>query len=207
MAGSRYHLLCSDIGGVLGTNGWDSRLRRKAAAHFGLDFEELERRHQLMFDTFERGYLSFEGYISHVFLHEQRAFLSEDIREFAFAHSIEWPENIALLRTVKRANGLKLGLLSNEGEGLTAYRVRKWGLRELADFLVFSHCVHMRKPDHAIWQLALDLAQARPSEAIYIDDREMFAAIAADLGFTAIHHTSLEKTKQRLQELDLTVEE
>ncbi len=207
MAGSRYHMLCSDIGGVLGTNGWDSQLRRKAAAHFGLDFEQIEHRHQLMFDTFERGFLSFEGYISHVFLHEPREFMSEDIREFAYAESVPWPENIALLRTVKRANRLKLGLLSNEGEGLTSYRVRKWGLRDLADFLVFSHCVHMRKPDHAIWQLALDLAQAEPSEAIYIDDREMFASIAGDLGFTAIHHTSLEGTTRRLQELGLTVAE
>jgi putative hydrolase of the HAD superfamily len=118
-----------------------------------------------------------------------------------------WPENIALLRTVKRCNGLKLGLISNEGEGLTAYRVRKWGLRDLADFMVFSHCVHMRKPDPAIWQLALDLAQADVPEAIYIDDREMFVKIAAELGFTAIHHTSLAGTRQQLQELGLVVDE
>jgi len=96
-------------------------------------------------------------------------------------------------------------LISNEGEGLTEHRVRKFGLRELADFLVFSYFVHMRKPDLEIWNLALNLAQVDPSETIYIDDREMFAEVAAEMGFTAICHVSLEKTRDRLLQLGLRV--
>jgi putative hydrolase of the HAD superfamily len=81
--------------------------------------------------------------------------------------------------------------------------VDKFGLRDLADFMVISHCVHMRKPDPQIWKLALDLAQVTAREAIYIDDRKMFVEAAADLGFSAIHHTSLGKTEERLQQLGL----
>lgn len=205
MAKSRFHALFSDIGGVLGTNGWDTRLRSKAAQRFQCDAEEIERRHGLVFDSFERGYMSFEQYLRHVFFAEPRDFDLEDVREFAYSESVAWPENIRLLQTVKASNGLKLALISNEGEGLTNYRVRSWGLRNWADFLVFSHCVHYRKPDHAIWQLALDLAQARAEECIYIDDRQMFVDIARELGFTALQHQSLERTRDQLQELGLRV--
>jgi putative hydrolase of the HAD superfamily len=206
MAGPLFHVLFSDIGGVLGTNGWDTRLRFKIAEQYGLNFDELERRHHLMFDSFERGYMRFEDYLRHVFFEQERDFRLEEIRDFAFSQSIAWTENIDLLRRVKARNGLKLALISNEGEGLTDYRVRAWGLRELADFLVFSYCVHMRKPDHAIWQLALDLAQAKPEESIYIDDRPIFVEIARDLGFTAIHHVSLESTRDELKNLGLAVD-
>lgn len=205
MANFRFHALFSDIGGVLGTNGWDTRLRAKAAAHFRCDPEDIKRRHGLVFDSFERGYMCFEEYLRYVFFAEPRDFNLEDVREFAYAESVAWPENIELLQHVKAANRLKLALISNEGEGLTNYRVRSWGLRDWADFLVFSHCVHYRKPDHAMWQLALDLAQAQASECIYIDDRDMFVNIARDLGFTAIHHVSLERTREQLAELGLSV--
>ncbi len=52
---SRFRVLYSDIGGVLGTNGWDTNLRMTIAAHYGVDFESIEKRHQLMFDSYERG--------------------------------------------------------------------------------------------------------------------------------------------------------
>jgi putative hydrolase of the HAD superfamily len=199
----RFRILYSDIGGVLGTNGWDAALRQKAAAHFHLDLDEIEPRHHLMFDSYERGFMSFEDYLRHVFFARPRNFTLEQIREFTYNQSIAWPENIEFFRRVKQANNLKLALLSNEGRGITEHRIGKFGLRELADFMVISHCVRLRKPDREIWQLALNLAQASPEEAIYIDDREMFSSVAAELGFTAIHHVSLEETRARLRALDL----
>ena len=106
---------------------------------------------------------------------------------------------------MKETNGLKIGLISNEGQGITEHRMGKFGLRDLADFIVVSHYVHMRKPDRQIWRLALNLAQATPEESIYVDDREMFAAVAAELGFTAVHHVSLENTRRRFGQLGLVV--
>ena len=43
-----------DIGGVLLTNGWDGPTRALAAKTFGLDLKELDNRHHLTFETFER---------------------------------------------------------------------------------------------------------------------------------------------------------
>jgi putative hydrolase of the HAD superfamily len=202
----RFHILYSDIGGVLGTNGWDGALRRKVALHFDIDMEEIEPRHHLMFDSYERGYMSFEDYLRSVFFGRARDFTIEQVRDFTYEQSIPWPENIEFFQRVKQANGLKLGLISNEGRGITEHRVRKFGLRELADFMVISHCVRLRKPDPEIWQLALYLAQVKPHESIYVDDREMFANVAAGMGFAAVHHVSLENTRERLRELGLQVD-
>lgn len=206
MGGQRFRMLYSDIGGVLGTNGWDANLRKKIAREFRLDFDEIESRHHLIFDSFERGYMSFEDYLARVFFASPREFTLEQLRDYTYNASTPWPENIAFFQRVKTTNGLKMGLISNEGQGITEHRVVKFGLRALADFLVISHFVHFRKPDREIWQLALNLAQATPQESIYIDDREMFVNVAADLGFTAVHHESLETTRERLRGLGLIVD-
>jgi putative hydrolase of the HAD superfamily len=199
-------MLYSDIGGVLGTNGWDTPLRQRACAFFHVDFDEVDRRHQLMFDSYERGFMRLEEYLRHVFFFTPRDFTLEELRDYVYAGSVGWLENIAFFAQVKRTNGLKLGLISNEGQGITEHRVGKFGLREIADFMVISHCVQLRKPDRQIWQLALDLAQATASESIYVDDREMFVQVAANIGFTAIQHVSLEQTRAEFQRLGLAVE-
>lgn len=206
MAHAKFRLLYSDIGGVLGTNGWDARLRNDITAHFGVDFDEIDSRHHLTFDSFERGYMTFADYLQHVFFASPRAFTLEELRDYTYSRSVPWPENIEFFKRLKRANQLKVGLISNEGQGITEYRMAHFGLRELADFMVISHFVHLRKPDREIWQLALNLAQATTEESIYIDDREMFAHIAAEIGFTAIHHVSLESTAEQLGNLGLTIE-
>ena len=206
MALTPFRALFSDIGGVIGTNGWDTALRQKVSQRFKCDVEEVQARHRLLFDSYERGFLTFEEYLRKVFFFRSRDFTVEDVREYAFAQSIAWPENIALLSRVKSANRIKLAFISNEGEGLTQYRVEKFGLSMLADFVVFSCFVHMRKPDFEIWELALKLAQVKASESIYIDDRPLFAEIASDLGFTSIHHVSLQQTCEDLRSLGLTTD-
>jgi putative hydrolase of the HAD superfamily len=203
MADPRFRVLYSDIGGVLGTNGWDTGIRRDVCAKFKVPVKEIDKRHQLMFDSFERGFMKFEDYLRWVFFASPQAFSLEDLRDYILQASIPWPQNIALMHEVKKANGLKLGLISNEGQGITEHRMNAFGLREVADFIVVSHCVHMRKPDRQIWQLALDLAQVTPDQCIYVDDREMFVNVAATLGFTAFQHVDLDSTRQKFERLGL----
>jgi putative hydrolase of the HAD superfamily len=200
---SAFRLLCCDIGGVLGTNGWDSELREKVCTHFRVSPESIDERHRLMFDTYERGFMDFETYLRYVFFDQPRAFSLEDLRNYIYAGSQPWPDNIALFTRVKKMNGLKLALISNEGQGIAGYRVDTFGLRELADFMVISHCVHLRKPDRQIWQLTLDLAQVKPAESIYVDDRAPFVQVAANIGFTAFPHGSVETTREQFQRLGL----
>lgn len=156
-----------------------------------------------MFDTYERGFMDFETYLRYVFFDTPRAFDLAELRDYIYAGSQPWPENIALFSHVKKINGLKLALISNEGQGIARYRVNTFGLRELADFMVISHCVHLRKPDREIWQLTLDLAQVTASESIYVDDRAPFVQVAADIGFAAFPHVSLDATREQFRKLGL----
>ena len=204
MGNPRFRVLYSDIGGVLGTNGWDSDLRRRITEHFHVDPDEIEPRHHLMFDSFERGYLSFEEYLEEVFFFTPRDFSLEELRTYAYHASEPWPENIHFFKRLKKANALKVGLISNEGRGITEHRVKKFGLRDLADFMVISHFVHYRKPDPEIWMLALNLAQAEVTECLYVDDRAIFVKAAAAMGLTAVHYTSLLDIRQQFQNIGLT---
>jgi putative hydrolase of the HAD superfamily len=203
MSGGKFKIVFTDIGGVLGTNGWGSGLRAEVVDRFNLDAVAIDKLHHLVFDSYERGFLSFQQYLQYVFFDQPRPFELAELRDHIYEGSIPWPENIDLFRRVKVANGVKLALISNEGQGITEHRMDKFGLREVADFIVMSHCVHMRKPDAQIWKLALDLAQVTAQEAVYVDDREIFVRVAADLGFTAFQHVSLKQTRQSFEALGL----
>ncbi len=54
-----------DVGGVLMSNGWDHRLRQKTAEKFGIEYDEMDRRHQLIFNTYEIGKLTFDEYLEY----------------------------------------------------------------------------------------------------------------------------------------------
>lgn len=164
-------VLFLDIGGVLLTNGWDHHMRQRAAEEFGLDYEEMNDRHSMTFDTYERGLLSLDDYLNRVVFYEPRAFSPQQFRQYMFGRSEAISDNIAFFRRVAHANGLRVGAISNEGRELTVHRVRTFHLTELIDFFISSCFVHFRKPDEAIYRLALDIAQVPPQRTVYIGDR------------------------------------
>lgn len=203
MQNSRYKILFTDVGGVIATNGWDSTLRRRVVEHFNLDPRETEGRHRLVFDAYEHGKMTFEDYLRWTIFYKPRPFTVEEARSYVYDQGKLLPGTYDMYGQVKAKNKVKLALISNEGSGLTQNRVAKFKLAELADFMVFSYAVQMRKPDSGIWKLALSLGQVSAEESIYIDDRKLFVEFAAELGFTVHHHVSCEHTAAWLAELGL----
>jgi putative hydrolase of the HAD superfamily len=49
-----------DVGGVLLTNGWDHRARRRAVSQFKLEWNEIESRHGLFVEPYELGLIGLE---------------------------------------------------------------------------------------------------------------------------------------------------
>jgi putative hydrolase of the HAD superfamily len=47
--------------------------------------------------------------------------------------------------------------------------------------------VKLRKPDEAIYELALAMTQREPQECVFIDDREVNLECARRLGMHALH--------------------
>jgi putative hydrolase of the HAD superfamily len=68
-----------------------------------------------------------------------------------------------------RASGLRVGVLSNAGSQLPAF-LASLGLADLLDFAVVSAVEGVRKPDRRIFERALELAGARPEEALHVGD-------------------------------------
>jgi putative hydrolase of the HAD superfamily len=195
-----------DIGGVLLTNGWDRHMRRAAADEFNLDYEEMNERHHLTFDTYEEGKLSLSDYLQRVVFFEKRSFAQDNFKDFMFAQSKPKDEMIDLIKSLKERHGLKVAAISNEGRELTIHRVRKFNLGSFIDFFISSCFVHFRKPDVDIFRLAFDCAQVPADEVFYIDDRALFVEVAAGLGIRGIQHTGFERTRAALGELGLILE-
>ena len=195
-----------DIGGVLLTNGWDRHMRRSAAEKFELDFEDMDERHHLTFNTYEEGDLSLDEYLSRVIFHQKRQFTREDFKAFMFAQSKPDTGMINLMKGLKKQYGLKIAAISNEGRELTVYRVKKFDLGSFIDFFISSCFVHFRKPDLRLYNLALDCAQVSTRESVYIDDRKMFVEVAEEIGLNGIHHKTYDSTRESLESLGLKIE-
>ena len=200
-------VLFLDIGGLILTNGWDRAMRQRAAETFGLEFDEMNERHNLTFDTYERGLLSLDQYLQRVVFHEARSFTPEQFKSFMFEQSQPLGDNLRLFREIADAYGLRVAAVSNEGRELAMHRIRKFHLVDFMDFFIISSFVRFRKPDEDIFRLALDIAQVRPEQALYIDDRLLFVEVAQGMGIHSIHHEDLEKTCRSLEDLGLALPE
>jgi len=196
-----------DIGGVLLTNGWDHHARKRAATHFKLEWAEMEDRHQLNFATYEEGKLTLEEYLNRVIFYKRRSFTRAQFRRFMFAQSKPYPKMIKLVAQLKVRHGLTIGVVSNEGRELNAYRIRQFKLNGLMDFFISSCFVHLRKPDAEIFRLALDIAQTPARQVVYIENTPMFVRIAEGLGIRSILHTAYRSTCAKLSAFGLQNEQ
>ena len=187
-----------DIGGVVLTNGWDTPARRAAAARFGLDWEEVQAQHELVFPAHEIGQLTLEQYLERTLFFRPRQFTREQFAEFMYAQSQELPDSRAVLRALVRSGRYRVAAINNEPRELNEYRIEHFGLRE--DFgAFFSSCfVGARKPDAAIYRIALDVTQSAPERCVFIDDRVPNLESAARLGMRTIHFQNAAQLRQEL---------
>ena len=92
--------------------------------------------------------------------------------------------------------------MNNEPQELNQYRIKKFRLHDFFDAFVSSCVVGMRKPDPGIYFLGLGIAQAKPEECVYFDDRIMLVEAARKIGIQAYHHIDFESTKKIIESID-----
>jgi FMN phosphatase YigB (HAD superfamily) len=196
-----------DIGGVLLTDGWDYRARKRAAKKFKLDSAEMEARHHLTFDTYEEGRLTPREYLDRVIFYQKRPFTRDKFRKFMFAQSKPHPKMIELVVQLKTRYGLKVVVVSNEARELNSHRIRKFRLNEFVEVFVSSCYVHVRKPDAEIFRIALDITQVPVGQILYIENTPMFVQVAEGLGIRSILHTDYKLTCAKLASFGLKNDE
>lgn len=194
----RVHTLFLDVGGVLLSNGWDRTLRKKAAATFDLDLEEMEERHVMIFDDFEKGKIPFKDYLKHIIFFKWRSFTVDDVKEFIFNAAVALPDMLELVRMIKQSYPIKIAILSNEGAEIARDRFEKFHFNDFVDYYIVSSAVGLRKPDQRIFKLALGLCQVPANKVLFIDDRAENVEAAKRLGIFSICHKDFASTKQAL---------
>lgn len=195
-------VLFLDIGGVLLTNGWGHESREAAAKEFNLNYEEINRLHEFIFNVYEIGSMTLEQYLNTVIFNKPREFTKEDFKSFMYAQSIELPGMLQWIIEWKNSGcGFRIISINNEPKELNDYRVRKFKLHRCFDAFISSCEVGMRKPDPGIFKLAMGIAQATPEQCHYFDDRPMLVDAAARLGINAFHHKGFESSKSIIEKL------
>ena len=187
-----------DIGGVLGTNGWDREQRAAAARHFGLDVAELEDVHGEAIAMLEQGRMPLDDYLRNTVFNRPRSFQPAEFKACMLAQSAPFPETIDLARALARTGRYRLMTINNESDELNRYRLEQFGLRDI--FMVFfSSCwLGLLKPARRIYEVALAMSQAEPDSSLFIDDRERNLEPARDLGMRTIRFTDAARLRQEL---------
>ena len=198
----QYKVLFSDIGGVLLRNGWGHESREAAAEKFKIDYAEMDILHDFIFNVWEMGKITIDDYLDTVVFKERRNFSRKEFKEFMLAQSVQLPKMLPWMIKWKNKNkNIKVISLNNEPRELNQYRIEKFKLHQFFDAFVSSCEVGMRKPDPGIFNLAIGIAQAKPEECLYFDDRTMLVEAAKKVGIHAYHHKDFESTKKILESL------
>jgi putative hydrolase of the HAD superfamily len=202
---ARITTLFWDIGGVILTNGWDRNSRKEAAEAFHLDWEDFQDRHELSFPAFDAGQISLNEYLDRTLFYRPRKFSREEFTAFMFAQSKEYSGSRAILDQYAETNRYFIGAINNEPLELNQYRIEAFGLRR--DFQVFfSSCyIHSRKPEEAIFRVALAVTQRQPGECVFIDDRPLNLEAPRRLGMSVIHYQTPEQLRADLCNLQVEV--
>jgi putative hydrolase of the HAD superfamily len=198
-------LVLFDIGGVLGSNGWDREQRTAAVEHFGLDPEDFQYRHEEMVGALESGDISLDEYLNVTVFSVPRSFGSDEFKAFMFAQSEPWPDSIAIARELARAGLVHLGTLNNESEALNVHRIATFALCEIFPVFYSSCWLGVRKPTRTIYTRVLGMTQVEPRRALFIDDREQNLNPAAALGMHTIRFTSADHLRDDLRAFGLPV--
>ena len=194
-----------DIGGVILTNGWDRDARREAAQAFQLDWEDFQDRHDLSFPAFDAGQITLNQYLDRTLFYRPRSFTREEFTAFMFAQSKEYPETRTILATLARTGKYLIGAINNEPLELNQYRIEAFQLRHDIQVFFTSCYLNARKPEEAIYRIALEVTQRAPESCVFIDDRALNLENPRRLGMHVVHHQNAPQLRKDLQTLGIAV--
>jgi putative hydrolase of the HAD superfamily len=202
---SRFTTVLWDVGGVLLTNGWDHNQRKAVLEKLQIaDLDEFEARHAEQNDPWEKGTIDFDEYLRRTVFYREQPFSSATVKVAIEAESVMLADSaMPVLRELHAEGGLVMGQLNNESRELNDVRLERFGLHSLLSVFFCSGYVGLRKPDPAIYRLALEVLQQPAEQVVFVDDREKNAAVASSLGMHGIHYTGSAALRAELKQLGL----
>jgi putative hydrolase of the HAD superfamily len=190
-----------DIGGVLGSNGWDREQRQRAVDRFDLDAHDFQCRHEEVIGAWEEGRIGIDEYLDITIFHSHRKFTRTDFVGFMQEQSLPDHATIQVARSLTNRAGFTLMTLNNESDELNRYRIEKFGIADIFEAFLSSCWLGVRKPTQQFYTRALGIAQAKPELSLFVDDRQQNLAPAKALGMNVILFTSAPRLRADLQQL------
>jgi len=190
-----------DIGGVLGSNGWDHEQRERAVAHFKLNSEDFEWRHKEVVAEWEEGRITIDEYLEIAVFHTPRTFSREQFIAFMYSQSVPDEATIAIARQLSREPRYTLMTLNNESEELNKHRIEKFGISPIFEAFLSSCWLGVRKPILRFYNRGLGIAQAEAAASLFIDDRQQNLISASTLGMNVVHFTSATQLRSDLERI------
>ena len=201
---SQFSTVLWDIGGVLLTNGWDHNQRKVVFDPLQFDDrEEFEKRHEVENDPWEKGIINFDEYLERTIFFKPRPFSIDALKRAIEAQSLLLPDSAMPVLKELHGKGVAMGQLNNESRELNDLRLEHFGLKQYLSTFFCSGYVRLRKPDPAIYRLALEVLQKPAAEVIFVDDRPKNVEEARSLGIHGIHYTGSAALRAELQQLEL----
>lgn len=196
-----------DIGGVLLTNGWDTRQRAHTLTPLGVDLADFESRYEAANFFWERGLSTSREFFNKTLFHVEGL-----TRHFSFTYETLWPLVCAeskvlhpgafnVLASLKSSGKYKLATLNNESRELNEYRLDTFDLRRYFDYFICSGYVREMKPNPDIYRTAIEVSGLPPQTALFIDDRSTNCNAAIALGMNAIVFESPEQLTRDLEKI------
>jgi putative hydrolase of the HAD superfamily len=190
-----------DVGGVLLSNAWDHEQRQQTLKQFGVDEADFESRHETLLTPFEQGKISLEEYLERTIFYRPRSFTLEAFKAHMLSLSKADPAALQFARDLSKSGKYLMSTINNESKALNLYRIQTFGLREIFSLFVSSCFVGLRKPDEAIYRLALEITQKPPEESCFVDDRAANLESPAKLGMHVIQMQNPEQLRQDFSKL------
>ena len=190
-----------DIGGVLLTNAWDKSERLRALNEFELDQVEFQDRHEMLVSSFERGKITLDEYLQRTIFYRPRTFTQDAFREYMLSLSQAKAGSLEFARELTKSGKYLMSTINNESTELNLYRIRKFGLTDIFSLFVSSCFVGLRKPEAAIYKLAVDVVQKLPEACCFIDDRALNLECAQQLGMHTVEMESVPQLRNSLHNL------
>lgn len=195
-----FRVVFFDLGGVIVRTEYQAP-RQRLADRLGLDYEDLVK---VVFDspTARQASLGEIRTEQHWEAVARRfglpAVEAQVIRDEFFAGDVVDHALVDFLRSLRPR--CKTGLISNAFPDLRDYILRM-GFADAFDHMVISAEVGVMKPEARIFHLALEALNAKPEEAIFVDDFAENVDAARALGMCGIQFKEPERTLTKLKQL------
>jgi putative hydrolase of the HAD superfamily len=197
-----------DIGGVLLTNGWDSKQRARILTALGVNLTAYEAVHDEANYYWERGLMTAQDFFAQTVI--------ETNPDLNLTFEQLWPlvcseskvlhqGSFDILAALKKSGQYRLATINNESKELNAYRLDTFQLRPYFNYFICSGYVHEMKPLPDIYRAAIDISGLPPETALFIDDKQENCEAARAFGMNAIHFESPAQLRASLTQHGIAV--